>query len=230
MFSSNASNPVSIDAPAESGKRHHSRARIVITILVLIIFQLPLGYLVPGKGFATQVGQEGVFWALTFILVAFILFIEHRPISSIGLKRPTWKGLAFGLAGAIVMVAGFVLIYMVVFPALGLSMNEAQISAVKSTPLWFRILLVVRASVFEEIYYRGFAIERLTEITGFRWLASLISVAAFTFAHLSYWGWGHLIVAAFGGAVLTGLYLFRRDLGANMVAHFVTDGVGFLVG
>ena len=103
-------------------------------------------------------------------------------------------------------------------------------SAVKASPLWFRILLVTRAAVFEEAYYRGFAIERLAEITGFRWLAGLISLAGFTFAHLSYWGWSHLIIAAFGGAVLTGLYLFRRDLGANMIAHFVTDGVAFLVG
>jgi hypothetical protein len=37
-------------------------------------------------------------------------------------------------------------------------------------------------------------------------------------------------VAGFGGAILTGLYLLRRDLGSNMIAHFLTDGVGFLLG
>jgi len=47
---------------------------------------------------------------------------------------------------------------------------------------------------------------------------------------LAYWGWAHLIVAAFGGAVLTVLYLYRRDLACNMVAHLITDGVGFLLG
>jgi len=26
------------------------------------------------------------------------------------------------------------------------------------------------------------------------------------------------------------LYLWRRDLASNMVAHFVTDGIGFLLG
>jgi membrane protease YdiL (CAAX protease family) len=100
---------------------------------------------------------------------------------------------------------------------------------VKSTPLWFQLLLVTRAAVFEETFYRGFAIERLTQITGRRWLAALISVLAFTFAHLEYWGWAHLIVAAFGGIALTGLYLLRRDLSANMIAHFLTDASGFLL-
>jgi membrane protease YdiL (CAAX protease family) len=88
----------------------------------------------------------------------------------------------------------------------------------------------LRAAVFEEIYYRGFMIERLAEITRLRWLAALISLTSFTFAHVSGWGWAHLMVAAFGGAILTGLYLLRRDLASNMVAHFLTDGVGFLLG
>jgi len=231
VFPSDAIKRARSNVSAESEHRRGSRAQIVTTVLVLIIFQLPLaGWVMPGECFAAQVGRESVFWALTLILVAYILLVERRRLSSIGLKRPTWKAVAFGLGGASVMIAGFVFIYLVIFPALGFPMNEAQMSALKLTPLWFRVLLVVRAAVFEEIYYRGFAIERLTELTSFRWLASLISAAAFTFAHLTYWGWAHLIVAGFGGAVLTGLYLLRRDLSANMIAHLVTDGAGFLLG
>jgi len=45
-----------------------------------------------------------------------------------------------------------------------------------------------------------------------------------------YWGWTHLIVAGYGGLVLTALYLLRRDLAANMLAHWLTDAVGFLLG
>jgi uncharacterized protein len=102
-------------------------------------------------------------------------------------------------------------------------------AALKSTPLWFQLALVLRASVFEEILYRGFAIERLAELTHLRWFAALISLSAFTLAHLSYWGCGHLLIAAFGGGVLRALYLLRRDLSANMVAHFLTDSAGFLL-
>jgi len=55
----------------------------------------------------------------------------------------------------------------------------------------------------------------------------LASLALFTFAHLNFWGWSHLIVAAYGGLVLTALYLMRRDLASNMLAHWLTDVVGF---
>jgi len=231
MVSEKAITQVRSEVAEKDQGPHGSRLRQVVTILVLIIFQLPLaGYLAPGEGLCAQVRREGIFWALTFFLLAYVRVAERRPLSSIGLKRPTSKSVGFGLAGALVLITGFAFIYMIIFPALGLPMKESQMAAVKSMPLWFRFLLVVRAAVFEEIYYRGFAIERLTEFTGLRWLASLISLAAFTFAHLAYWGWAHLIVAAFGGAVLTVLYLFRRDLGCNMLAHLITDSVGFLLG
>ncbi len=205
--------------------------KVLGTISILVIFQLPLGrYLAPGNTFGAQVGGEGVFWGLTLLLLFYVLYIERRPLSSIGLTQPTWKSFVFGVAGAFAMVAGMAFIYMILFPMLGLSTNEPTMVAVKAMPLWFRVLLILRAAVFEEIYYRGFMIERLSEITRIRWLAASISLIAFTFAHLSGWGWAHLMVAAFGGAILTGLYLLRRDLACNMVAHFLTDAVGFLLG
>jgi len=201
------------------------------TILILVIFQLPLGrYLALGDTFGAEVAREGVFWGLTVLLVSYILFFERRPLSSIGLIQPTWKTVAFGVIGAFAMVAGMTLIYLVLFPMFGLSTNEPTMIAVKAMPLWFRVVLILRAAVFEEIFYRGFMIERLAEFTRLRWLAALISLTAFTLAHLSGWGWAHLMVAGFGGAILTGLYLLRRDLGSNMIAHFLTDGVGFLLG
>jgi len=202
------------------------------TILVLILFQLPLaGWLglVPEKGVAALLGGEGIFWVLTLILLAYILLVERRPLSSIGLKMPTPKTAAFGLAAGVVMIAGSAIIYMFIFPEFGLPAGETSMAALQSIPRWFQLLVVVRAAVFEEIYYRGFAIERLAEITGRRWLAALISLAAFTQAHLNYWGWAHLIIVAFAGGVLTGLYLLRRDLGANMIAHLATDVAGFLL-
>lgn len=129
------------------------------------------------------------------------------------------------------MVGGMASIYLVIFPALGLSPNEAGTAAVKALPFWFRVCIIVRAAVFEEMFFRGFMIERLTEITcGRRLSAAAISCALFTWLHLGYWGWAHLMVAGFGGVVLTALYLWRRDLTANIIAHLLTDAVGFLLG
>jgi membrane protease YdiL (CAAX protease family) len=195
----------------------------------MIVLQFPIGaYVIAGNGLDAEVGREAVFWALTALMVCYILFVERRPLSTISLRLPNWKSLTFGSAGAAAMIAGMALIYMVVFPAIGLSSNEAGLVTLKATPVWFKVMLIVRAAVFEELYYRGFAIERLTEITRLRWLAAAISLLAFTFAHLNYWGWAHLIVAGFGGIILTGLYLWRRDLSCNMIAHLLTDAVGIL--
>lgn len=203
----------------------------VAAIGVMIFLQLPLGgYIFPGTSLAAQVGQEAVFWALTAMLLGYVLLVERRPLASVGWRRPSWKTLVFGVAGAAVMIAGMAVIYLVIYPAMGLSSNEGGLTAVLLLPAWFRVALILRAAVFEELCYRGFMIERLTEITGRRWVAAAVSLVAFTLAHLSYWGWAHLLVAGFGGAVLTGLYLARRDLGCNMVAHLATDAIGFLAG
>jgi membrane protease YdiL (CAAX protease family) len=37
------------------------------------------------------------------------------------------------------------------------------------------------------------------------------------------WGWGHLLIAGFGGLTLTLLYVWRRNLWANIIAHFIVD-------
>ena len=206
-------------------------SRRFLSLLPMVVLSLPIaGFLVHGDSLPAQVGREGIFWILTLLLLAYVRFIERRPLSSIGLRRPTWKTVLLGVLGALVMVAGMAAIYMVIFPALGQSTDEATIDAVRSTPLWFRVALILRAAVFEEILYRGFMIERLTELMRVRWLAALISVTAFTLAHLGGWAWPHLMIAGFGGIVLTSLYLYRRDLASNMTAHFLTDAVGFLLG
>jgi len=117
----------------------------------------------------------------------------------------------------------------VVFPLLHLAMNASALSQMASLPIWLNVLIAARAAVFEEVFYRGFAIERLTALTHIRWLAALISLAAFTYAHQNTWGWTHLIAAGFGGLVLTALYLRRRYLASNMIAHFLTDVVTSLL-
>jgi hypothetical protein len=55
------------------------------------------------------------------------------------------------------MVAGIGAIYTVIFPALGLSMNEPTTAAIKSMPLWFRVILILRAGV------RGNLLSRLCD-------------------------------------------------------------------
>jgi membrane protease YdiL (CAAX protease family) len=199
------------------------------SLLLMIMVLSPIGgWIFRGDDLTARIEREALFWAFAVATIFYVALIERRPLSSIGLKPPRWTNLLIGIAGALATIVGMAVIYLVVFPAFRLS-DTSQTASILSTPLWFRLALVTRAAIFEEIFFRGFMIERLSELTRLRWLGGCLSLAAFTFAHLDRWGWAHLIVAGFGGAVLTLLYLWRRDLFANMVAHFLTDAIGFLL-
>ena len=174
-------------------------------------------------------GGEVLWWGLLVAIYAYVVFVERRPLSSIGFRRPRWPDILLGLVTGFLMVAGIVFIYNVIFPLLHLKMNVGEMNSLLNTPFWYRFLLVTRAAVAEETLFRGYPIERIGEWSGSRILGGVITWIAFTYAHLGGWGWAQLIVAGFGGLLLTVLFLWRRNLWANILAHWLTDGAGFLL-
>jgi uncharacterized protein len=214
----------------ESLASRRSLTTTIATVILLIALNVPFTDLVArGNTFAATLEREAAYWLATAFILVYVCFVERRPLASIGLKLPTWKSFVWGALAALVTIASMAGIYLVLFPVLHLSENAAAMASITHLAPWLNALIIARAAVFEEVFYRGFTIERITELTHLRWLAAVISLATFTYAHLSYWGWSHLIVAGFGGLVLTGLYLWRRDLVSNMIAHFLTDYIGFLL-
>lgn len=177
-------------------------------------------------GLATQ---EGIFWALTILILLYVSLVEKRPFSSIGLRKLGWRTLVWGVVSAIVIAFGIGVVYGISARVFHQSLNAHAMAQMMGHPWGVRLMLVLRAAIFEEVLYRGYAIERLSELTGSRFAAGAISWIVFTLAHLSYWGVASLVVAGFGGLALTVLYLWRRDLPCNMLAHFLTDGAGFLL-
>jgi hypothetical protein len=71
-------------------------------------------------------------------------------------------------------------------------------------------LVVLRAGIVEELFYRGYAIERLQLLGLNRWLAAVIPLLIFGFGHGTN-GWANVVLALALGAVLTAFYLWRRD-------------------
>lgn len=173
------------------------------------------------------IGYDLLWWGLAALILAYVRMVERRPLSSIGLKRPSAAQLLQSVGMGLLGVAGLALIYLLILPALHLT-EAQQVNQLKTAPAWWLMLSVIRAAVVEELMFRGYALERLRELTGHLNLAALVTWAVFTVEHVGVWGWSHLIVAGFGGLLLTGWYLKTRNLYAAMLMHFVIDGLSLL--
>ena len=181
---------------------------------------------IPGLG--PLAAREVLWWLAVIVVLLYGVFIERLPLSSIGFRAFGFRSCLAAVSAGVVMLVGISMIYSVVFQLLHLQMNTRQMNQILATPFWCRVAMVTRAAVAEETLFRGYPIERLEKLTRSTLVAAGISWAAFTIAHLSGWGWAQLIVAGFCGIVLTLLYLWRRNLWVNMMAHWITDGAGFL--
>jgi uncharacterized protein len=197
--------------------------------LLLGVLPIP-GWIVHGHSIGRLLAREAVVWCCALAVLFWLTLVERQPLSSIGFCRPTWKGVIFGVLVAIALIAIQVIQFTVIIPLFHL--NSAAIMArmqnIMQTPYWYRILLVLRAAVTEEIIFRGYIIEKVRQLTHSTVLAVIVSVAAFTYAHLSGWGPVQLISVAAAAVVLALLYVWRRDLPSNMLAHFLADAAGFL--
>jgi hypothetical protein len=66
--------------------------------------------------------------------------------------------------------------YCVIFPALHVNEDQA-INQAAATPFWWRFIRVMRAAVAEEIFFRGYAIEPMQELTGSLRIAAIVPCA-----------------------------------------------------
>ncbi len=169
-----------------------------------------------------------VLWVILAVVLVVVVRVEKQPLGSIGLHRPRWSTLGW----ALVLLVG---ISFVVVPAAmglahaaGLPGYERGLARLMRLPAWYRLFLAVSAGVVEEVLYRGYAVERLAALTGSHWHGGAIAVIVFTAAHLPVWGVGPLPAFFAASAVATAFYVWKRDLGALMIAHALGDGIGLV--
>lgn len=199
-------------------------------LLALGVISLPWGQWIDEfAGLGHLIGNEAVYWGIVAAVLFYVKGIERRPFSSVGFRRPSWKDLLWAIVAGVLILACLVLIYDVVFPALHWSEGQ-QLGQLGAIPYWLQCLIVVRAAVSEELLFRGYAVERLQALSGSRVVAGALSCAVFTLDHVGYWGWHHILVAGSAGAMLTVFYMWRRNLWASMLVHFMIDGAAFLLG
>lgn len=194
--------------------------------LLIALFAIPAASLVFKLAGFTRAdsGAVVVRELVVLLLVGLLLWIvrarEKLPYSSIGLKREPfgwfvlWTVVSFLAFAAAVFVALGVLL-----PALGLTYGT---SAGPAVSLGVTLLVVLRAGVAEEVFYRGFAIERLEALTGSRALAATVPLVMFAAFHFNQ-GLAGILIAFCVGAVATAIYLWKRNLVILIAAHFLID-------
>ena len=210
-------------------KKQNWRITVVGLLLALGFFSLPFGtWINASANLVHMISYELIIWGFVAVILLYVARVEQRPLSSIGFRVPKIKDGIIAVAAGILILVCLALVYYVVFPALHWNENQ-QMSSLSSIPYWLNFLIVVRAAVAEEILFRGYAMERLEELSGSRTAAGVVSCTVFTFDHIGFWGWHHVFIAGLAGAVLTLLYIWRRNLWVNMIAHFIVDGAAFLL-
>jgi uncharacterized protein len=168
------------------------------------------------------IARELVVFALLGFLIWIIRSREQLSIESIGLKAGALgKSLLWGLVGFLSCGVG-VAISLFLLGVLGLKMGGG--AEAFAPPTYVFLIIVIRAGIVEEVFYRGYAIERLTALTHSKAVAVVLPLLLFSLFHYRQ-GMGGVIVALILGAILSGFYLWKRDLTANMFAHFLVDFV-----
>lgn len=203
----------------ESRSRKWTLAGLAIALFGLPAIVAAYNWQIAAPSDASIAVREVAILALTALLLWIVIGRERLPLTSIGLAfdRPG-RSLARGL-GLLVVIFLALLAILAGYGALGIKYGEGA----KIAPsLWVALLTVFRAGIAEEIFYRGFALERLESLSGSKWLAASVVIIVFAAFHYRQ-GPAGIFIALVLGAILTGFYLWKRDLLAAIVAHFLVD-------
>jgi membrane protease YdiL (CAAX protease family) len=221
-------NPAIVAAPAENTavenksltKKLVTWLGLSISLFSMLVIRQAFRFVTPEPGPALTLAREICLFLAAGALLLLVRRGEGLPLRSIGLgKAPWWKSLLWGVVIAVACIiptAG-----LVVLTGYG---HGPGSHAFEKLPLWLITLVVVRAGFVEELFYRGYAIERLQSLGFGRIVSWAVPLAIFALAHWT-GGAANIVIALVLGAILTAFYQWRRDLVANMFGHFLVDFV-----
>jgi membrane protease YdiL (CAAX protease family) len=199
----------------------------VTTLLVLLALAGPAAFVMLSEGLAgasppltVSIVEQLLYCGFAAGLMWSALRIECAPVSSLGLRWPTWQTLA--LAAAMLVVGSFVLPLFTtpLWHRFSTADVEEGVRRLSLLPIWFRLVMAITGGALEETLYRGYATERLVSLTGRPWLAGMLAALGFGLAHIPAWGSAYALAVDLPfGIFMTIVYLWRRDLTANILAH-----------
>ena len=197
---------------------------LFIALFGMVIVGQVVKAVAPERTISSTIAREAGMWLVGLTLLVIVKVGERKPLSSIGIGTARfWRSTLWGfLLGVVCLAVAIVLV-----AATGYTGGEGG-KFMQSLPLLLVNLIVIRAGVVEEICYRGYAIERLSELGLPRSAAAAVPLVIFAVAHWT-GGWANIVIALVLGGILAAFYLWRRDLVANMIGHWLVDFIGNVV-
>ena len=182
-------------------------------------FEFPMGRLV----------SLAPFWVALILVLGIARFAEGYSLATFGfqISQKTLRArlIEWILAVLAALVIATVIITFSTYVREWLTGEPAPVLKItRMLPYWVLIPAWLTGSFTEEVLFRSYSIERLTQMTGRRWLAALITVLAFAFLHALTWDWIHVLTAVLpGGILLTLFYLWRRNLALVVIIHAIIN-------
>lgn len=158
---------------------------------------------------------------LCFALVLWFMRQRGARLADLGFSKNRWgREVLMGIGAGILLFLFSGLLFVGIEKILPSAISR------EPRPLWATLIygfaLITAFAPIEEIIWRGYAIKALEERFKKRWLAVLVASVGFGLVH--WWGGlGHVVAATIIGLAFSILYLWRKNLLTNIVAHFVTD-------
>jgi len=168
-------------------------------------------------------------WLILFLLLIYwIPKVENESLKSVGFGKFKWRHLwvgifAFFLATVALIISGIVL------EVNGLEPIRSLQPMLKTYSYFTLFGLFLTGTFLEEIFYRGYLIERLGLLVGSRWLAGIISWLVFTLVHFKFFGLGPTVDVSILSATLVILYLKEKSIWPCIVAHGMNNMLSYLI-
>lgn len=202
-----------------------------VTVTAIILSAIILHELYSENLFSSFpfLASELGWWLIGFLLLAYIVSIEKKNLSSLGIRnvsRSTFSIAAIGFTLALLGVAAFGLITQLT--GLNSAGTEEQLSETATAPWWALSLFLLRAGAVEELIFRGFVISRAIDLGASPGFALFISTTLFTLPHALFWPGPHLILVAFSGLAFGAIFIWKRDLLACVLAHIGFNVAGVI--
>jgi len=220
---------------SQSGKNADTRLskKWTYALGLIIVFGVEFilrDFLLPenANNLSINLALVGEWVTLSFLVFLWIPIVETKNMASIGLGKFKRRHLTWGILVYLIVLAATSLSSFVL-QSVGLPSLRSLQPLIKENGFATLFGLFLTGTFLEEVFYRGYLIERMTIFTKRRLAAAFVSWLLFTFVHLKYFGVGPTIDTSIISAALVLLYLKEKSIWPCIVAHGINDALAFLI-